>query len=139
MEHEFVSQHGSVAEEIAALVEALRAGGRREGMGEQSSTGSTRSRAPRAAGDAPEGQDEESAAAATCTCDHTTIDACEICPVCRAIAALHTVSPGAVNALADLAHQAEITLRTLAADLRRQSEQAAAPREDIPVSDLDED
>lgn len=147
MEHEFVSQHGSVAEEIAALVEALRAGGRREGMGEQSTggstggTGSTRSRAPGAADEAAEGQDEEPAAAKTCTCDcdHTTIDACEICPVCRAIAALHTVSPGAVNALADLAHQAEITLRTLAADLRRQSEQAAAPREDIPVLDLDED
>ena len=62
-----------------------------------------------------------------------------ICPVCRAIAALHTVSPGAVSALADLAHQAEVTLRLLAADLQQRQDAAPQPeREDIPVSDLDD-
>jgi hypothetical protein len=103
--------HGTVAEEIAALAEALRmrAGG----------TERTHTHSDTTAG----------------------IDVCEVCPVCRAIAMLHTVSPAAVTALADLAHQAEVTLRTLAADLATSREESAAtpPREDIPVDDLDHD
>lgn len=104
--------HGSVAEEIAALAEALRA--RRAGEGGR-----------------PEATRDESH-------EHgRSLDTCEICPVCRAIAALHTVSPAAVSSLADLAHQAEVTLRALAVDLRTQAEPGTpAAREDIPVDDL---
>jgi hypothetical protein len=102
--------HGTVAEEIAALAEALRM---RAGGTERTHTHS----------------------------DTPGIDVCEVCPVCRAIAMLHTVSPAAVTALADLAHQAEVTLRTLAADLATSRDAGAAtpPREDIPVDDLDHD
>lgn len=128
MEHEFVSQHGSVAEEVAALVEAIRAGSRR---GEQTA-GSARS-------DHEPGKGGKRADC-TCDCEHTTLDVCQICPVCRSIGALHAISPTAVSALADLAHQAEVTLRALAVDLhQQQGEPAAPPREDIPVTDLDED
>lgn len=123
-DHEFVSSHGSVAEEVAALVEAIRAG-------------SSKSREGRSQSRRPEHVEDGEC---TCAGDLTGIDTCQICPVCRAIAALHTISPTAVNALADLAHQAEVTLRALAADLRRQQGEPAAPaREDIPVTDLDED
>lgn len=122
--------HGSVAEEIAALAEALR----------------TRSRGGEEA--APDGVPGHGPGRAH-THDHDHhrdraqppgIDACEICPLCRMIAALHTVSPAAVTALADLVHQAEVTLRALASDLQAREESGAAPRrEDIPVDDLDGD
>ncbi|MGA8047742.1 MAG: hypothetical protein WCA30_15895 [Dermatophilaceae bacterium] len=104
---------GSVAEEIAALAEALRA------------------RSTRTGDDDPEG--------AGAGHEHPSIDTCEICPVCRMMTVLHSVSPAAVVALADLAHQAEVTLRTLATDLqsaRTESEDPPA-RQDIPVDDLD--
>ncbi|HHU09943.1 MAG TPA: hypothetical protein GXZ60_08015 [Intrasporangiaceae bacterium] len=108
--------HGSVAEEIAALAEALRA--RRARPGAQ----------PR--GSAEDGPPPH----------QPGIDACGICPVCRLITTLHTVSPSAVNALADLAQQAELTLRTLAVELQRQEKESATPaREDIPVDDLADD
>lgn len=123
-EHEFVSQHGSVAEEVAALVEAIRAGSSKRG-------------AP-SAGSAP--TDHGARGDCTCACEHTSLDVCQICPLCRAIGALHTISPTAVSALADLAHQAEVTLRALATDLHQQQGEPPAPaREDIPVTDLDED
>lgn len=123
-DHEFISSHGSVAEEVAALVEAIRAGGSRS-RGERSRTGQT---------------DPVEDGACTCGADRSGIDACQICPVCRAIAALHTISPTAVGAFADLAHQAEVTLRALAVDLQRQRSESGPPeREDIPVNDLDED
>lgn len=105
---------GSVAEEIAALAEALRA------------------RSDRA------GRDDDGAA----TGHHDPpIDTCEICPLCRLMTVLHSVSPAAVVALADLAHQAEVTLRTLAADLQSARAGAEDPpaRQDIPVDDLDGD
>ena len=112
---------GSVAEEMAALAEALRARG---------PTGS--GRRPDPGGEAGEHEHAHARPAA--------MEACEICPVCRTIAALHTVSPGAVSALADLAHQAEITLRALALDLQRRDEPGTqTAREDIPVEDLDLD
>lgn len=113
--------HGSVAEEIAALAEALRS---------RSRDGSGTERAPGHGGGSVRENDH----------DHGTgFDTCEICPVCRAIAVLHTVSPAAVTSLADLAHQAEITLRALASDLHTRGEGASAPaREDIPVDDLGE-
>lgn len=109
-------QHGSVAEEIAALAEALRARRARPGA-------------------VPRGTAEDGPA------PHVPgIDACGICPVCRLITTLHTVSPSAVSALADLAHQAELTLRTLAVELQRQEkETASSAREDIPVDDLGDD
>ena len=123
-DHEFISSHGSVAEEVAALVEAIRAGGSR-----------SRSERPRS-----EQTDRVEDGACTCDADHSAVDVCQVCPVCRAIAALHTISPTAVSALADLAHQAEVTLRALAADLHRQRSEPAPPeREDIPVNNLDED
>lgn len=105
---------GSVAEEIAALAEALRA------------------RSARPGGGSTEGNSGH---------DHPGIDTCEVCPVCRLMAALHTVSPAAVVALADLAHQAEVTLRTLASDLQaaRAGSEETPSREDIPVDDLDEE
>lgn len=113
--------HGSVAEEIAALAEALRSRGRGDPGGGP----------PRAQGE-QEGSVRDD--------DHLHgggMDACEICPVCRAIAAVHTISPAAVTSLADLAHQAEITLRALASDLQTRGEGGPAPaREDIPVDDL---
>lgn len=114
--------HGSVAEEIAALAEALRS---------RSRDGSGSERAP----------DQDRGSARENDHDHGPgIDTCEICPVCRAIAALHTVSPAAVTSLADLAHQAEITLRALASDLQTRGEGASASaREDIPVDDLGDD
>lgn len=104
---------GSVAEEIAALAEALRAR-------------SARTRGDGAGGAAP-GH------------DHPGIDTCEICPLCRMLTAIHTVSPAAVVALADLAHQAEVTLRTLATDLQAARTESEDPptRQDIPVDDLD--
>lgn len=113
--------HGSVAEEMAALAEALRA------------------RAPRrdttGAADGPESDGDNAGHRHS-----EPLDTCEICPVCRSIAALHTISPGAVSALADLAHQAEVTLRALAMDLQRhQDPPADSTREDIPVDDLDAD
>lgn len=111
--------HGSVAEEMAALAEALRA---------------RRPRQSARASDASTGEPDPLAGPPV-----DRLDTCEICPVCRAVAALHTVSPGAVSALADLAHQAEVTLRLLAADLTQQQSAAPQPeREDIPVSDLDD-
>ena len=118
--------HGSVAEEIAALAEALRARAR-DGAGPPPAA---------SADDRPEpgtgGAQEHR--------HRLGMDACEICPVCRAIAALHTVSPSAVASLADLAHQAELTLRALAVDLRaREAETGAPAREDIPVEDLGDD
>jgi hypothetical protein len=118
--------HGSVAEEIAALAEALRA--RRTPGAERSAAGTDPAADPGAApGEAPDEAHEHG----------RSIDACEICPVCRAIAALHTVSPAAVTSLADLAHQAEVTLRALAVDLRAHGEPDSPPaREDIPVDDL---
>lgn len=123
-DHEFVSQHGSVAEEVAALVEAIRAGNSKR----------------RAEGAESRRTEHAEQGACTCECDHAGIDVCEICPVCRAVGALHAISPTAVSALADLAHQAEVTLRALAADLHRQQGEPATPaREDIPVTDLDED
>ena len=109
--------HGSVAEEIAALAEALRA---RSRSGE---------------GSAPDGVHHDHGPARA-----PGLDTCEICPVCRMIAALHTVSPAAVTALADLAHQAEVTLRALASDLQTREGSGAAPtREDIPVDDLSDE
>jgi hypothetical protein len=104
---------GSVADEIAALAEALRAR-------------STRARA----------SEPEDAAPGH---DHHAIDTCEICPLCRLMTVLHSVSPSAVVALADLAHQAEVTLRTLAADLQaaRAGPEGPPARQDIPVEDLD--
>lgn len=106
--------HGSVAEEMAALAEALRA--RRSQSG-----GDTRER--------PSSLDDPAA-------EH--LETCAICPVCRAIAALHTISPSAVSALADLAHQAELALRVIATDLATHQDTAPQPeREDIPVDDLD--
>lgn len=110
--------HGSVAEEIAALAEALRSRRRSAGAGGE-------------AGEEERGSIRDEHAHAS------GIDACEICPVCRAISALHTVSPAAVTSLADLARQAEITLRALAVDLQARSEGDPTPtREDIPVDDL---
>lgn len=120
------ASHGSVAEEIAALAEALRARGR-DGGGAQRAGGEDE---PPGAGAG--GEEEYRHRPGT--------DACEICPVCRAIAALHTVSPSAVASLADLAHQAELTLRALAVDLRaREADTGAPAREDIPVEDLGDD
>lgn len=116
MSEETGGLHGSVAEEMAALAEALRA------------------RAPKGAA-RQDGDAHES---------HESMQACEICPVCRTIAALHTVSPSAVSSLADLAHQAEITLRALAVDLQRREQSGTgsgseSTREDVPVEDLDPD
>ena len=113
--------HGSVAEEMAALAEALRARGPK-GAGRRGDPDSER-RHREHAHEPP-----------------ASLQACEICPVCRTVAALHTVSPSAVSALADLAHQAEVTLRALAVDLQRREEPGEQPaREDIPVEDLDPD
>lgn len=110
--------YGSVAEEMAALAEALRA---RRPRTEHAATGDPRER-PSSLGDPPS--------------EH--IDACGICPICRAIAALHTISPNAVNALADLAHQTELVLRVIATDLATHQDPSPEPeREDIPVDDLD--
>lgn len=104
---------GSVAEEIAALAEALRA------------------RSTRRGDDDPEGSEPGHR--------HPSIDTCEICPVCRLMTVLHSVSPAAVVALADLAHQAEATLRILATELQtaRSESEDPPPRQDIPVDDLD--
>ncbi|MCA1781644.1 MAG: hypothetical protein ABR500_15450 [Dermatophilaceae bacterium] len=127
--------YGSVAEEIAALAEALRARSRGGDGGPAGASGT--------GGD--HGDDHGHGDTNDHDRDHdrhsgTGIDACEICPVCRAIAALHTVSPAAVTSLADLAHQAEVTLRALASDLRMREEGTSAPaREDIPVDDLGDD
>lgn len=117
------SDHGSVAEEIAALAQALRA------------------RAPRRDHGSPADEDDIGADAHNRQDHH--IDTCGFCPVCRSIAALHSVSPAAVSALADLAQQAEVALRVLATDLQRQQGQQGqhgqpegARREDIPVEDI---
>ncbi|MDO5501721.1 MAG: hypothetical protein Q4G67_00985 [Actinomycetia bacterium] len=120
-------EHGSVADEIAALIEALRA--RTPGAA-----------ASGAASDSGERRDDGEKAADACECGqtHSRLDACQICPVCRALGALHTVSPATVGALADLAHQAEVTLRALAADLQRRNEPPGpTSRTDIRVEDLD--
>lgn len=117
--------HGSVAEEIAALAEALR----------NRSRGGEGTTAPDGAPGHGPGRDHAHDAARP-----PGIDACEICPVCRVISALHTVSPAAVTALADLVQQAEVTLRALASDLQTREASGAAPtREDIPVDDLSDD
>lgn len=136
---------GSVAEEMAALAEALRSRAPKAARGRTgSATGEGAGADPRLRHqDSHDPQDDH---------HHDThnshhgprhggaVDACEICPVCRTIAALHTVSPSAVSALADLAHQAEVTLRALAVDLQRREESGGEPtREDIPVEDLDTD
>ena len=119
--------HGSVAEEIAALAEALRSRGRSE-----AGTGARAGGGRGAAGEEPDSARDDHA-------HPPGVGACEFCPVCRAIAARHTVSPAAVTSLADLARQAEITLRALAVDLPARSEGAPTPpREDIPVDDLGE-
>lgn len=111
--------YGSVADEIAALAEALKA------------------RRPRSGGAAPGDPRPRPESLEDLPAEH--LDVCGICPLCRAVSALHTVSPNAVNALADLAHQAEVVLRVIASDLAQQRQESAAPpeREDIPVDDLE--
>ena len=101
---------GSVAEEMAALAEALRA------------------RTPRWESAPPAGEH----AAPAHEHDARRLDACEICPVCRALSALHTISPATVTAMADLAQQAEGVLRALAVDLQRRQE----PAEDVDVEEI---
>ena len=133
--------HGSVAEEIAALADALRArtfeGGGPAGAGarrteQDGGRGPQHEHGHEHEHDAAHEHDARARGPAMCACD--------ICPVCRAIALLHTVSPTAVTALADLAHQAELTLRALAEDLQARGEDGfAPPREDIPVDDLGDD
>lgn len=135
---------GSVAEEMAALAEALRSRAPKPARRPVSATGRG---AGADAGDKhqdahgpQDGPSQDTHSSHYGPRQAGAVDACEICPVCRTIAALHTVSPSAVSALADLAHQAEITLRALAVDLQRREESGGEPtREDIPVEDLDTD
>lgn len=134
--------HGSVADEIAALAEALRVRGRGAAATAAQGFSSSGSFEQGQEGDEAQrsGGAEQGSAGDPAHTHPPGMDACEICPVCRAIAALHTVSPAAVTALADLVHQAEVTLRALATDLQtRQSHDSAPQREDIPVDDLADD
>lgn len=137
--------HGSVAEEIAALAEALRS---RVPRGDSAAADSTGERGAADAGahgagaKSSAGTSRSAEGACDCSCHHphARVDACEICPVCRVIGALHTVSPSAVDALADLAKQAEVALRALAVDLQSRDEApSTTAREDIVVDDLDDD
>lgn len=130
---------GSVAEEVARLIEMLSATGgpwARPTGADAPSGGATGAATDGGTGPGASARGAEAGPeqtqSGTCTCGGTTPPACRLCPVCQLIAFVSAVSPETIERAADIVDLAATALRDLAATQRARRpapEEAATPKD----------